>query len=328
MIQHYYMNYTRARNYRLYCSGKKVIDMELDGGRCLFGHSPSGLSKSYKNSISRGLYAALPNAIHARVAKLATSLFPGFRAIILPDRRQVVDLLAKEVGLEVKTEVFSLFRFSASYHTAEKSGHLALWRPFAPQEENADIILPIIPQPGYASPQLILFKSDAGFHPRSIPQSSPLFLYGLYHVLLLLQRGLRYASLGSIAIMRHQPKKHRDSLGIQRPWFCEEQWQRFLPPFSTVWERTGPYVYLKTTGGEAASALRAEWEGLRAEYNGLRLPTHAEQLIILPSLASQGEQTLISSFFARTEHISKQKHEQLTIPPTGRSISANKNMNR
>ena len=273
--------------------------MELDTGRCLFGHNPKGLSKNYKNSISRGLYVALPSSIHARTAKIIAALFPQYQVVILPDRAQAISLLADEIGAELRSDVFSLFNARIPYSKTGGTGYISLWRPFA-ESENTDIILPIIPQPGYTAPQIILFRQDSGFHPRNIPLCSLIFLHGLYHVLMLLQRAFHYGSLNSVAKMEHQPGKHRESLGITRHWFSEEQWSRFLPPSSTVWERRGPYVYANEVGRES---LKNSWNVLQSEHSGLRLPMHAERVIILPSLASYGEQKLIRTFFNRTEEV-------------------------
>ena len=300
------MNYTRARNYRLYCSAKRILDLELDGGRCLLGHNPKGLGKTYKNSISRGLYTALPNAIHARTVKLIRTIFPAFQAVIIPDRMQALKLLASVTGCDLTSTDFSLFNFKVPYRNSLHSGHICLWRPFSGlKQDEADIMLPIIPQPGYAAPQVILYKQSAGFHPRNIPLCSPIFLYGLHHVLLLLQRALHYGSLGSVAKMDHQPRKHRESLGITRPWFREEQWRRFLPSPSNIWERRGPYIYLKLQNG--GENLNESWATLKAEYPELQFPTHATQVLILPSLASYGEQRLINSFFEQTENSAMQE---------------------
>ncbi|MGI9256118.1 MAG: hypothetical protein ACR2PY_04195, partial [Salinispira sp.] len=233
------MNYTRARNYRLYHGGGRVLDVELDGGRCLLGHNPRGLSTNYKNTISRGLYTALPGAIHARVVRLLRACFPGFHAVVLPNREQALRVLKAETGLSFNERSFSHFDYTAMYCNGRKK--MSLWRPFSGQNaDEADIIIPIIPQPGYTTPQAILYKHDASFQPRNFPLCSPMFLHGMYHVIHLLQRAQQYGRFGSVAKMEHQPKKHRESLGITRHHFCEEQWRRFFPEKSAIWERTGP----------------------------------------------------------------------------------------
>lgn len=294
------MNYARARNYRLYRRNDRVLDLELDGGRCLLGHDPHGLSKNYKNSISRGLYTALPAAIHARTAKLLEQLFPGFQVVILPSRVGALELLVEEMAVEIDERAFGLFEFT----TPCRDGQLALWRPFAASDpQSSNIILPIIPQPGYLAPQAILYKQHAGFQPRHIPLCSPIFLHGMHYMLQLLQRAQNYGNLASVAKLEHQPGRYRESLGVNRAWFSEEQWKRFLPSSAETWARHGPYVYLKDPGGDRGRALHSSWAALKAEYPGIRVPGSVEQVIILPSLASHSEEKLIRSFFERAENL-------------------------
>jgi hypothetical protein len=67
----------RARAYRLYTSALRLVDLWLDGGRALIGHTPSGITREIKNTAERGLFAGYPGYMERRALKALGRLFPG-----------------------------------------------------------------------------------------------------------------------------------------------------------------------------------------------------------------------------------------------------------
>jgi len=118
----------RARGYRLYTQdGKRLVDLWLNGGAAVLGHTPPNLLRELKNTASRGLYAPLPHFMEGRFIKALSKLLPGrsFRLYAAPPQ-----------------EPAKLFT----------SGSAKLWRPFADTaspfavEKNAPpILVPVLP---------------------------------------------------------------------------------------------------------------------------------------------------------------------------------------
>jgi len=110
----------RARGYRLYLSdGRRLVDLWLNGGAAVMGHTPANLLREIKNAASRGLYAPYPHFTEERLLKALLKLFPGY-----------------------------FFRLYAA--PPDKSAEVKLWRPFvdpnAPFKiEDASILIPVIP---------------------------------------------------------------------------------------------------------------------------------------------------------------------------------------
>jgi len=117
----------RTRGFRLYTQdGKRLVDLWLNGGAAILGHTPPNLLHEIKNTASRGLYAPLPHFSQSRFLKALSKLFPGraFRLYAAPPR-----------------ELVSLFN----------SGGAKLWRPFTNPaspfavEKNAPLLVPVLP---------------------------------------------------------------------------------------------------------------------------------------------------------------------------------------
>jgi len=72
-------NILRVRGYRLYAEGgKRLVDLWLNGGAAVLGHTPPNLLREIKNTASRGLYAPLPHFTEGRFIKALSKLFPGY----------------------------------------------------------------------------------------------------------------------------------------------------------------------------------------------------------------------------------------------------------
>jgi hypothetical protein len=107
----------RARSYRLYTEGgRRLIDLWLNGGAAILGHTPPNFLRELKNTASRGLYAPFPHFSETRFLKALTRLFPGhcFRLYAAPP-----------------PELIALFN----------TGAVKLWRPF---ENASDIVSDIM----------------------------------------------------------------------------------------------------------------------------------------------------------------------------------------
>ena len=121
----------RARGYRLYTAGAsakngRLVDLWLNGGAAILGHTPPNVLREIKNTASRGLYAPFPHFLEGRYIKALSKLFPGysFRLYAAPP---------------------------AELETLVKNGTAGPWRPFLnPQEpfaitENFPILIPVLP---------------------------------------------------------------------------------------------------------------------------------------------------------------------------------------
>jgi len=117
----------RARGYRLYParnkSNQRLIDLWLNGGAAVLGHTPPNMLRELKNAASRGLYAPLPHFTENRFIKALKKLFPerNFRMYAAPP-----------------PEVIPLFN----------SGTAKLWRPFTDPKnplEDVPLLIPVLP---------------------------------------------------------------------------------------------------------------------------------------------------------------------------------------
>jgi len=121
-------NVLRARGFRLYTEkGRRLVDLWLNGGAAVLGHTPPNILRELKNTASRGLYAPFPHFSEGRYIKALLKLFPGhsFRLYAAPPP-------------ELETLI--------------KNGTAGLWRPFFDSsfqsaiEENApSILIPVLP---------------------------------------------------------------------------------------------------------------------------------------------------------------------------------------
>jgi len=117
----------RARGFRLYTqNGKRLVDLWLNGGAAILGHTPPNLLRELKNTASRGLYAPFPHFTESRFLKALSKLFPNrsFRLYAAPPK-----------------ELAELFT----------SGVVKLWRPFIDPsspfatKENTPLFIPVLP---------------------------------------------------------------------------------------------------------------------------------------------------------------------------------------
>ena len=113
----------RARGFRLYTQKRRLVDLWLNGGAAVMGHTPSNFLRELKNTASRGLYAPYPHFTEGRFLKALSKLLPGkhFRVYAAPP-----------------PELTKLFA----------DGTAKLWRPFHCAEPAANDMLQIPVVPG------------------------------------------------------------------------------------------------------------------------------------------------------------------------------------
>jgi len=116
----------RVRGYRLYLTnGQRLVDLWLNGGAAILGHTPPNFLRELKNTASRGLFAPYPHFTESRFLKALFKLLPGysFRIYAAPPQ-----------------ELAALFN----------SGEAKLWRPYADSKnpfavDDTPFIIPVLP---------------------------------------------------------------------------------------------------------------------------------------------------------------------------------------
>jgi hypothetical protein len=120
-------NVLRARGFRLYlANGGRLVDLWLNGGAAILGHTPPNLLRELKNTASRGLYAPFPHFTEGRYLKALSKIFPerSFRLYAAPP-----------------PELYALFN----------KGEAKLWRPFTNPaspfavSEKVPVLIPVLP---------------------------------------------------------------------------------------------------------------------------------------------------------------------------------------
>jgi len=124
-------NVLRARGYRLYLSDKdsylgkrRLVDLWLNGGAAVLGHTPPNMLREIKNTASRGLYTPYPHFTHGRFLKALSKLLPGYNFRVYAAAPSVL----------IKT-----------------FPHINFWRPFADNlspfaaEKDTPMIVPVLP---------------------------------------------------------------------------------------------------------------------------------------------------------------------------------------
>jgi len=117
----------RAKGFRLYTDGgQRLVDLWLNGGAAVLGHTPANMLRELKNTANRGLYAPYPHFTESRFLKALSKLFPNskFRLYAAPP-----------------PELITLF----------KNGTAKFWRPFAQSipngaenEKKSSLLIPVL----------------------------------------------------------------------------------------------------------------------------------------------------------------------------------------
>ncbi|MCL2759401.1 MAG: hypothetical protein FWD22_04250 [Treponema sp.] len=245
----------RARGYRLYLAdGRRLVDLWLNGGAAILGHTPQNLLRELKNTASRGLYAPFPHFTEGRYLKSLLKLFPGFsfRFYAAPPQ-----------------ELTALFN----------SGAVKLWRPYENPEKplsvnDSPFFIPILPgvqtwRDGLPLGLCVVAAKTGSAQEKDLlaqlPQNdalSPILFAvaarGVYDIL--------------AAKERANPKL--------------PQVAKTLKNTSSIWQRQGIYLSLKK------KTSSQEWETLFNQFleAGFLLPPTQNYPLILPGELSDGEE--------------------------------------
>jgi len=263
----------RARGFRLYTQGgNRLVDLWLNGGAAVLGHTPPNLLRELKNTASRGLFAPLPHFTESRYIKALSRLFPGrsFRLYAAPP-----------------PELAELF----------KSGAAKLWRPFADAASGEDA------SPEDASPE------DAS--PFAAEKDTPLFVPVLPGILSWredLPLGLCAAAAESESRLLELPAGDilspvllsAAARGVYDILASPERAKPSLPRvekamrtdgFRKRWKRQGIYLYPKE------KMENDEWAALFGQFleAGFLLPPSQTQPLILPGELSPGEEAKLTA---------------------------------
>lgn len=132
----------RARDYYLYDrSGRRFLDFYQDNGRALIGHRPSGLNKTVKSVLSKGLVASYPSGYHYRLIKALSALFPQcgeFRYYV--SSTPVYEVLIRYGFHGEPNDLPDPVLEDVS------RANISLWRPFLSEKTvNIPVVVPILP---------------------------------------------------------------------------------------------------------------------------------------------------------------------------------------
>jgi hypothetical protein len=131
----------RARGYRLYTQdGRRLVDLWLNGGAAILGHTPANMLRELKNTASRGLYSPLPHFTEGRYLKALSKLLPDyfFRIYAAPPTELI----------KIDTERDS---HGGTKAQRRNEGGLRFWRPFNSieepfaVEEGLSLFIPVLP---------------------------------------------------------------------------------------------------------------------------------------------------------------------------------------
>jgi len=258
----------RARNFRLYLSnGKRLVDLWLNGGAAVLGHTPSNLLRVLKNTAARGLYSPLPHFTEARFIKALSRIFPNRSFRLYAALPQELQSQIKNIDKHV------LNGFSRLNNEDKKSiADVQFWRPFTDPDnpfavnDETPLLLPILP--GIQTwrdglPFGLCVAASSAENLSRLPQSdtfSPILLAaaarGIYNLL--------------AACDRAKPSLPKTANAIKN---------------NSRWERNGIYITLKE------NITPAEWEALFNKFleAGFLLPPDPAYPIILPGELSAGE---------------------------------------
>ena len=249
----------RARGFRLYTKGgRRLVDLWLNGGAAVLGHTPPNMLRELKNTASRGLYAPFPHFTEGRFIKALSKLLPGnsFRLYAAPPAELSVLFNSGEAGL------WRPFTDPASPFAAGKKAPpllvpvlpgIQLWRNNLPlglcvvAAESEDC-LALLPEGDTLSPVLLAVAAR-----------------GVYDLL---------ASPG-----RAKPELRRVFKTLQKS------------PVNLLWRRQGIYLYLKEKRESEA------WADLFSQFlgAGFLLPPNQNQPLILPGELSDGEEAKLAA---------------------------------
>ena len=220
----------RARGYFLYTSsGKRYLDMALDGGRLVMGHRQKGYGQVMKNVIDKGILPAFPSPYAHRLKQAVKALFGSDCCVYLFRSEEHAKAAIASHGLD-----YTLWRplgadtGGANNPTATSRGINALDPindlknkmsprkpaviPSLPLTSEAPVIL-VLPVPAAFSPGVVVSKSELSLAEEPV---SPVILAGAVRALYNLKAFLAEADYSGW-----------EKAGIAEA--CKEKWRVELP---------------------------------------------------------------------------------------------------
>ncbi len=199
----------RSRDFHLYtASGRRFLDLFLNGGRAYYGHRPGRLSQKLKNVLSKGLLPELPSFYEGRVCRLARKVFPDSAAFrVFRSAEEGMRFCAAFFGSpQPPAFPYDPAADPACYAGSDAGGGpvppaaesgpsecfsgFAVLRPdFYPEHRAGRVILPLLPLAAEFFPALFCFTASP---PDDAPASalvSPVLLAGLAEGLRLFYAG-------------------------------------------------------------------------------------------------------------------------------------------
>lgn len=260
-------NILRARDYRLYTQdGRRLVDLWLNGGAAVLGHTPPNVLRELKNAASRGLYSPLPHFSQGRFIKALLKIFPGysFRLFAAPPQ-------------ELETLI--------------KNGEASLWRPFAnpksPLEvaDNAPpLLVPVLPGvQGWKNDLPVGLCITAAKSKNLLEMLPPgdVLSGDIFPPIL-----LTAASRGIYDIIAAAPERANPALPK-----IEKTLQKNISSADAFWRREGIYLYYKKK--PAAETHEAVFR--RFLDAGFLFPPVLSHPLILPASLSAGEEAKLAA---------------------------------
>jgi hypothetical protein len=255
----------RARGYRLYTQdGRRLIDLWLNGGAAILGHTPPNVVREIKNTASRGLYAPFPHFTEGRYLKALGKLFPGYVFRLYADSEK------------------SSHQSTKAQRTQREEGKeegLKLWRPYTKSDdpfevkEGLDLFIPVLPgiqtwRDGLPLGLCVVAAKSESLLAQFPPSDT------LSPVLLAAATRCLYDILA--APERAKPVMPKVFKALQA---------------NETWKREGIYLTLKK------EPTSEEWETLFKEFldAGFLLPPDPSQPVILPGEMSDGESAKLAA---------------------------------
>ena len=261
---------TRARGFRLYlakgsdCYGnRRLIDLWLNGGAAVLGHTPANLLRELKNTASRGLYAPFPHFTEGRFVKALLKIFPehNFRIYAAPP---------PELAVYFSDDTAKLWRPYVDPVSPFAADDVPLFVPVLPGIQTWRNGLPfglcvVAVNPACAEADNLLEHLPPG------DVLSPILLA-------VAARGI-YDLLAS-------PQRARSAM------------PRVIKALQgSRWERHGIYLTLKDETGNKSCVTDQEWDALFQQFleAGFLLPPNQSQPVILPGELSPGEEAKLAT---------------------------------
>lgn len=178
------INLRRCRDYHLYDQkGRRLLDMNLGGGRCLFGHKPRGLGSYLKRVLDQGLASAYSSVYQDRLSRFLQKQFPAYQAVFFPSPEGMEEALQK-YGISSQ-DFYDPANPGLGKNQNEKKDQsdYQIYRYFLSEKPSASLLRLMVPYPGPGSAEIILFRQIDFPDLPSQSWVSPIVLAGLYYML-------------------------------------------------------------------------------------------------------------------------------------------------